>query len=71
MDKEKLQEVFTYHPPTEDSRRQYDAIRNAGFEFAKVILENVPPSADRTDAIRKVREAVMVANAAVALEGLI
>ena len=36
--------------------------------FAKILMENVPECADRTIAIRKVRESVFNANAAVALD---
>lgn len=64
-----LDRVFTYHPPTDDQVLQYEEIRSAAKLLAKVILENTPESADQTAAIRKVREAVMTANAAIALEG--
>jgi hypothetical protein len=39
--------------------------------LAEAILENTPQCADQQAALRHVREAVMTANAAVALEGLI
>lgn len=64
-----LEALFTYHPPTGDQPARYGAIRQAGMELAQVILDCCPPCADRTAAIRKVREAVMTANASIALEG--
>lgn len=65
-----LQNWFTYHPPASHEQRQaYEAIREHGMIFARVIMERTPPSADQTAAIRKVREAVMTANAAIACGG--
>lgn len=66
---EKIENWFTYHPPTPEQVVQYGRIRDAAKDFAIVIAENTPPSADQTAAIRKVREAVMTANAAIACEG--
>jgi hypothetical protein len=70
-DEEWLTEVFSYHKPEGDQPAKYEAIRVAAKSFAQVILQNVPPCADRTAALRKLREAVMTANAAVALKGLV
>ena len=63
-----LNKMFTYHAPGGGQLERYGDIRNAGFSLAKTILKNTPASADQTAAIRKVREAVMTANAAIALE---
>lgn len=61
---------FTYHPPaSQDEIDCYAIIRAAGHAFAQSILSNTPPCADQTAAIRKVREAVMTANAAIACGG--
>jgi Xaa-Pro aminopeptidase len=60
---------FTYHKPTEDQLPKYEAIRTAGKALAEAIRQNCPDSADRSAAIRKVREAVMTANASVACGG--
>lgn len=68
---EKLPEIFTYHSPKGVQPQQYDAIRKKALELAQVIVDNTPASADQTAAIRLLREAVMTANAAVALEGLV
>lgn len=59
---------FTYHAPIGNQLDRYAAIRAAGWALARVILGNCPRSADRTAAIRKVREACMTANAAIAIE---
>lgn len=69
-DDEIVAEVFKYHPPTGATLPKYAAINQAAKFFAEVILANCPRGADRADAIRKIREARMTANAAVALNGL-
>lgn len=64
-----LDDLFKYHPPTADQLPKYEALRSAAKAFAQTVVDNCPPSADRTAAIRKIREAVMTANASVALRG--
>lgn len=61
-----LERQFTYHPPTEGEKYLYQQINNACLNAAKVILSACPPGADRAAAIRKIREARMTANAAIA-----
>lgn len=68
--KDKIEDLFTYHAPEGTQPAQYDAIRAKAKELAHVIVENTPPSADQTAAIRKLRECVMTANAAIALKGI-
>jgi hypothetical protein len=63
-----IEKIFTYHDDPAKIPR-YQAIRHAAADFAHVILENTPQCADQTAAIRKIREAVMTANAAIALDG--
>lgn len=69
ISREDLRNWFTYHAPTEDQRVAYEKLRNSAAEFALAIIELTPSSADQTAAIRKVREAVMTANAAIACGG--
>lgn len=57
---------FTYHPPKGDQQERYVKIREAAKHLATTIVECTPPSADQSAAIRKVREAVMTANASIA-----
>ena len=64
-----LVDVFSYHAPTSDQIPKYEAIRAAGLVLATAIGESCPKCADRSAALRNVREAVMTANAAVALDG--
>ena len=69
MPKFDLGHIFTYHKPTEEKLVQYQKIRDAAAEFVMIILENIPPGADASTCVRKVRETVMTANAAIALDG--
>lgn len=64
-----LDEIFKYHAPSEDQIPKCRAIRDAAKIFAAVILNNTPQSADQSAALRKIREAVMTANASIALDG--
>jgi hypothetical protein len=57
---------FQYHLPTADQQEKYVTLREAGLTLAKTILETTPAGADQTAAIRKVRESIMTANAAIA-----
>lgn len=61
-----LENWFSYHPPTPAQREIYEAIRLAAREYAHLIMDLVPACADRTAAIRKLRETVMAVNLAVA-----
>lgn len=64
-----LDNWFTYHAPTPAQLTAYGSIRSAAREFATVINDHVPNGADKSAAIRKLRECVFTANAAIACEG--
>jgi hypothetical protein len=64
-----IADLFTYHPATPTANQAYETIRDAAKHLALVIWKNCPYGADRTAAIRKLRETVMTANAAIALNG--
>jgi hypothetical protein len=64
---ERIESEFTYHPPKGDQTERYVKIRDKAKELALLILESTPICPDQTVAIRKVREAVMTANAAIAI----
>ncbi len=64
-----VEHVFKYHAPTPEQVVQYGAIREAAKHLAETILANSPVCADQTAALRHLREAVMTANAAIALSG--
>ena len=68
MDPKDIDNTFSYHAPSGDQPARYEAIRAAAKAFALVLVQNTPKCADQTAAIRKLRESVMTANAAIALE---
>jgi hypothetical protein len=57
---------FTYHPPTSEQLVAYNTIREAAKIYAETVNKHVPDCADKTAAIRKIRDSVMAANLAVA-----
>ncbi len=69
-DSEILAELFKYHPPTDETIPKFAAINQAAKNFAEIVLQNCPRSADRSAAIRQIRDARMTANAAIALNGI-
>lgn len=64
-----VKDVFTYHAPTPEQVVQYQEIREACENAARVILKNVPRCADQQAAIRCIREGMMTANAGIATKG--
>jgi hypothetical protein len=64
-----LDHIFSYHAPTPEKNIKYVELRMAALRLARVIDATVPDCADKSDAIRKLRECVMTANAAIALDG--
>ncbi len=64
-----LDHIFRPHPLDEPTVTKYTNVRHAARQFAKVVILTTPDCADRSVAIRKIREAVMTANAAIALKG--
>ena len=69
MTNEQLDNWFTYHAPTPEQLEHYAEIRAEALRFAHVLNGHIPESADKTAAIRKLRECVMTANAAIACGG--
>lgn len=61
-----LDDLFTYHKATSEQVEKYERINEAAKAFARVILAECPNNPDRSAAIRKVREARMTANSAIA-----
>lgn len=66
---EQLADVMNYHPWDEAKIAKGNLVREALGNAIKVIIENVPPSADRSVAIRKLRDARMDCNSAITHNG--
>ena len=57
---------FTYHTPSTEQIGTYSVIRNTAKSLAQVFDEAVPDCADKTAAMRHLRETVMAMNLAIA-----
>ena len=57
---------FSYHSPSPAQLVAYNDIRQAAKIYAETVNKYVPDSADKTAAMRKIRESVMASNLAVA-----
>lgn len=69
MTQEQIKNIFSYHPPTVEQQEVYQKINEAFQQTATTINELMPAGPGATVAIRKLSEARMAANAAVALNG--
>lgn len=61
--------VFSHHHATPKKLADYEAIHATAKQFARVVLDHVPECDDRTAVLQLLREASMLACAAVTLEG--
>lgn len=66
---QRLDHLFSYHPPDPEDIPRFAAIREAARAYAAVLLQNTPSSADQAAALRAIRESVAWANASIALGG--
>lgn len=69
-DADVLNLLFSYQPPNSTTIPKYAAINQAAKNFAEVVLQNCPPSADRSAAFRQIIDAKMTANRSIAVDGL-
>jgi len=61
--------VFSHHSATPEKLAHFEAIHEGARAFANLLLEHVPEGPDRTTALALLREASMMACAAVSLDG--
>lgn len=61
-----LDDLFTYHPPTDEQRELYAQINESAKAFAATVMECCPKNPDAIEAIRLIRMARMTANSAIA-----
>lgn len=59
--------LFVFHPVKDDQPERYALLREKFEELSILILENTPESREQTLAIRKLKEAAMGANEAIAV----
>jgi hypothetical protein len=61
--------VFSHHSATPEKLEHYARIHEGAKNFAQLLLDHVPACSDRVAALRLLREASMMACAAVSLDG--
>lgn len=66
---EAIHDMCIYHSPSDDMTPGFHAVSQAAEVFIRVIRNHVPDSPDRSTAVRKIREARMDANSAIAHGG--
>lgn len=62
-----VQHVFSYHKPFGDQPARYEAIRTVARDLATIIQMSTPASREQSVALTNLQQAVMWANAAIAL----
>lgn len=67
--KDNVSDVMNYRPPTDETKPKFAAVSAAAIAFANAIIDNAPPSPERTLALRAVQESKMWANASIAHDG--
>lgn len=67
MELEELTARFTYHAPKGDQPDRYVTIRANALDLALIIDRNCPDSREKSLAFTKLQEAVMWANASIAI----
>ena len=67
MDQTVIDNIFTYHAPKSDQGKRYDEIRKTACSLATVLNILCPDSREKSVAITKLQEAVMWANASIAI----
>jgi hypothetical protein len=65
-----LDNWYSYHAPTHEQAKAYEHLRAKTKELAEVFDLYAPACADTTAAHRKLRDAVMAMNQAIACNGL-
>jgi len=63
---ERIERMFTYHAPKDNQPEMYEDIRNAAKDFAYLIDRYCPESVELAQAMMRLNEAVMWANASIA-----
>ena len=64
-----IEDAFEYHAWDATKQALGAGVRRALAEAVRVIVASVPPSPDRSSAIRKIREARMDCNSAITHDG--
>jgi hypothetical protein len=61
-----IDENFRYHAPKQGQIERYEALRAKAKEYSRMIDKLCPPGREKLNALMKIEESVMWANAAIA-----
>lgn len=64
-----IEDLFNYHPPTKNQILSMEILRDSAKSLARVVNEVVPDGADKSAAIRLLRQCVQISNAGIILNG--
>jgi len=67
VDAAHIERIFTYHTPKGDQAERYVALRDKAKELAHMIDQKCLESREKSLAITKLQECIMMANAAIAI----
>ena len=67
MTTEQIEDTFTYHKPFGDQPQRYEALRNMAKMLATLIQGSCPESREKSLAITNLQQAIMWANASIAI----
>lgn len=68
---DKVKDLTTYHKPDENQAQRIERVNAAAAILLDTIIKEVPECADKSHAIRQVRDAKMWANVAISTNGLV
>ena len=63
--KDRIENDFTYHPPTEEQQVRYRALREKTKDLALFIIDSTPMSREQSIALTKLEEVIFFANASI------
>lgn len=67
MTKDQIENTFTYHAPKADQPERYISLRDKAKELALLIQDSCPESREKSLALTNVQQAIMWANASIAI----
>lgn len=71
IDRLKLRDLFSYHPPVdEDRKKAHEVVNTASEDFAIALSEVIDDPAELTTLLRKIQEVRMLANQAIAFKSV-
>ena len=62
-----LDSIFTYHKPFGSQQERYESLRSEAKELAQLVVDSCPDSRERSLAITNIQQAIMWANASIAI----